>query len=83
MYSNTRPERDKETAPSWRHKLVGDTTEQTLPSKCDRRARGWLLGVHSNRTSLCQKEAPELTGLTWPTLTGLSAVHFWALRMRF
>lgn len=31
MYSNTRPKREKETTPSWRHKLVGDTTEKTLP----------------------------------------------------
>lgn len=69
------------TTPSWRHKLGGDTAEKTLPSKCDRRAVA--PGAHSNRTSLCQEEAPELTGLTWPTLTGLSAFHFWGLRMFF
>lgn len=32
MYSNTRPECEKETTPSWWHKLVGDTTEKTLPA---------------------------------------------------
>lgn len=82
MSSNARPECDKEITPSWRHRLAGDTTEKTLPSKGDRRARGWLLGAH-NRTSLCQREAPELTGLTWPTLTGLAAFHCWGLRMFF